>query len=99
MKLALRNQLAEWLLEAVSDAQAEAPLRAVIAFARRSDATGVAGGLSDSQAIALATEERLFETTTHGVELRVDLLGVLGELCWRAERFASALSACLGACV
>jgi uncharacterized protein len=98
MRLALRNQIAEWLLEALAEPAAEAPLRALVVFARRSDDTGVATGLTESETSALATEERLFESTLHGLELREDLLGDLDRLRWRAQRFAEALAACREAC-
>src|SRR5712692_1929803 len=98
MKLALRDRLAEWLLAALVIPGKEAPLHALIEFARISDETGLAAGLGEGDGSALETEERIFERAERGLRLRADLVGDLEALRWRAERFGRALSACRRSC-
>jgi hypothetical protein len=98
MRRVLRNRIAEWLLEALADPGAAASVRALIRFAKESDAHGCAAALGAGEAGALASEERLFERTPCGVELREDLLGDLEELRGRLRRFESALDHCRRTC-
>lgn len=95
MRLKLRNRFAEYLLDAIADPSAEAPLRALVAFARSADAAGVA---HDAAARPLARETALFEPCGDGVRLQPGLLSDLSALRDRAERAAIAVERCRSAC-
>ena len=92
MKLALRNRIAEWLLEATPPERARTGVNALIAYARAADAEGVADGLPAEAARALEASG-LFVTRAGAIRLREDLLGDLPALRDRSERFAAALDA------
>jgi predicted metal-dependent hydrolase len=97
MKLALRNRLAGWCLEALRNPAAEARIHALAAFAGRSDASGTARDLDDERAAILAASD-VFEPLDRGVRLRPELSGDVEALRWRAPRFSQALSDCRKAC-
>ncbi|MGH7804223.1 MAG: DUF309 domain-containing protein [Candidatus Binatia bacterium] len=92
MKLALRNRIAEWLLEAIGPERARTGVNALIGFARRADADGAAVGLPEEVARALDASG-LFFTRGGETRLRADLAGELDALRGRTERFAAALAA------
>ncbi|MEA2626212.1 MAG: uncharacterized protein QOD06_2257 [Candidatus Binatota bacterium] len=90
MNLALRNRLAEWLLEALDSAAAEAPIRALAAFARTCDTRGVARDLDPESSDALASGGDFFERDGDTLRLKPELSPDLPAVRWRAERFAAA---------
>jgi Domain of unknown function (DUF309) len=99
MKLALRDRLAEICLAAVADPAAEAPLVALLAFARGADASGLARGLADRDRTLLLEGASPFEASDGGLRLRSDLPGEdLAALKQRAERFAEVVAACRSRC-
>jgi hypothetical protein len=92
LKLALRNRIAEWLLEATSPERARTGVDALIAYTRAADADGAAVGLPEEAARVLE-ESGLFVTGGGATRLREDLSGDLPALRDRSERFAAALAA------
>ena len=92
MKLALRNRIAEWLLEATPPERAQTGVNALIAYARGADADGAAVGLSEEASRALE-ESGLFVVREGAIRLREDLRGDIPALRDRSERFAAALGA------
>jgi hypothetical protein len=92
MKLALRNRIAEWLLEATGPERARIGVNALIAYARAADGEGAAVGLPDEASRALE-ESGLFVARDGATRLREDLAGDLPALRDRSERFAAALAA------
>ena len=91
MKLALRNRIAEWLLEALAPERRDLPVRALLAFAEQVGENGEAHGLDVGHARELAAST-LFLPAGDGVRLREDLAGDLEALRERASRFAAALA-------
>lgn len=92
MKLALRNRIAEWLLEAIGPEATRTSVDALIDFGRSAGADGGAIGLSEEVRRALEASE-LFVTQEGRTRLRADLAGDLDALRVRAARFATALQA------
>ena len=92
LKLALRNRIAEWLLEATPPECARTDVNALIAYARAADAEGAAVGLPEETSRTLE-ESGLFVTRNGATRLREDLSGDLPALRDRSERFAAALAA------
>jgi uncharacterized protein len=68
MRIRLRNLLAEWCLAALRDARGSTPLRALAAFAERTDETGRAEGMATEQ-MAILASTGCFETDGVGVLL------------------------------
>lgn len=91
MNLALRDRIAEWLIEALERPERETAIRALVHFAEIANAGGVAIGLSPAERGALASEEGLFEPVGERLRLRSDLLADLQSLRRRAALFADAL--------
>ena len=92
MKLALRNRIAEWLIEATPPERARTGVTALIAYARAADADGAAVGLSEEAARELAASG-LFVNRDGATRLREDLAADLPALRDRSGRFAVALAA------
>jgi hypothetical protein len=90
VNLALRNRLAEWLIEALDSAEAEGAIRALAEFARTCDARGVAGDLDPQSSAVLASGGDFFERDGEALRLKPELAMELPALRWRAERFAAA---------
>jgi hypothetical protein len=98
VNLKLRNQLAEWALAALERESAEAPLRALVSFARETDPHGVARSLAEAHAAALSSAADLFERGDGGLRLRPDFLPDLDALRRRADLFERALDICRQRC-
>jgi uncharacterized protein len=91
MKLALRNAIAEWFLDALEEPTGTAALDALVAFARATGDDGAARGLSAAHRDRLVASG-FFESDGESVRLRPDLLGDLATLRERALRFGAARS-------
>jgi hypothetical protein len=91
LNLALRNRIADWMLEALERPTSEGPLRALIEFARRADPEGFATMTAPAAGMLVAAGD-LFEPCDGGVRLRPDLCRDLEALRRRAERFEQAIA-------
>lgn len=98
MILALRNQLAEWILSALEREQDEGPIRALLAFVQTADPRGVTADISADDAVALSGARGLFERTDVGLRLRADLAGDFAALRDRAFRAREAVNLCRKRC-
>ena len=97
MNLTLRNEIADWMLEALESEHAVARLRALISFAGAADAEGRASRLRPED-LDLLRESKSFEESDGGLRLRPELSRDLPALRERASRFERALVAARTVC-